>query len=187
MQTPLAKSYARLALIALMGLGGALAQVNSSPPDNQQVLDRCQAVFSSLRPQFMYAERVGQGGFAVRLVLGTSGALVVRLTLDADLQPVQLGLEDSALQPLRPVADRNRILAALQRRFDNLGQNLNLGNWFVGEPRGYRCFITHQGRVVGVFRLNLRFEPLSDPRWFLVYSRSALRYPLEVPALQPRP
>jgi hypothetical protein len=190
-QTLRTQTCARFVLFALIGVGWALsqalAQLTPNPlPDNQQVLDRCQAVFSALRPQFMYAERVGQGGFAVRLVLGANGNSVVRLTLDSELQPIQMGLEDTALQPIRPLADRNRILTVVQRRFANLGQNLNLGNWYVGEPRGFRCFITHQGRVVGVIRLNLRFEPLGDPRWYNVYMRSIVRYPLEMPAVQPR-
>lgn len=166
--------------VALWGWGWA----QGNQPDNLQVLDRCQAAFGALRPQFMYAERV-KGGFLVRLVLGWNGIPATRLTLDSDLQAVQLGLEDSAVQAIRPVVDRNRILTVVQNRFDGLGRELSVGNWFVGEPKGYRCFVTLRGRVVGVVRLNLRFEPLSDPRWYNIYSLALLRYPVNPPVVLP--
>lgn len=178
----------RLLSMAVCVLGLCLAQndfnegAQSSDP---KILDRCNQVFTNLQPQLLYLERAKPDRFWIRLVLGVNGLPLSLLTLSVDLNPVPLGLEDIALQALRPVVDRNRILKFVGGRFPTLANGLSLGNWTVTEPKGYRCFLTYQGRVVGVIRLTERLLPRPDPRWVNQYRRSPLRYPVEEPALQP--
>jgi hypothetical protein len=149
------------------------------------VLERCQALFQTLRPQFAYAERVAPQRFLLRVVLGADSLPVSRLTVNIDLIPVPLGLEDIAVVAFdRPAQDALRLRNQLARRFEGVVQTLNLGNWYVSEPRGYRCFLTHQGRVVGVLVLGRNLEPLSDPRWPVAYQRSPVRFPVLEPAIR---
>lgn len=163
-------------LLVLAGSSG-LAQSN-----DPAVLDRCQAVFQSLRPQFAYAERAAPQRFFLRVVLGVGGLPVTRITVNIDLTPVPLGLEDIAVVALeRPLQDALRLRNQLARRFEGALQNINLGNWHVVEPRGYRCFLTFQGRVVGVLVLGRNLEPFSDPRWLAAYQRAPVRFPPEIP------
>ncbi len=168
-----------VALVAAVGASG-LAQ--SSEP---AVLERCQAIFQTLRPQFAYAERAAPQRFFLRVVLGSDGLPVTRITVNIDLIPVPLGLEDIAVVALeRPLQDAVRLRNQLARRFEGGVQNLNLGNWYVVEPRGYRCFLTFQGRVVGVLLLGRNLEPLSDPRWLVAFQRAPVRYPAVEPVVR---
>ncbi|MCX7600751.1 MAG: hypothetical protein N2Z75_02295 [Meiothermus sp.] len=165
--------------LGVWGVGVAWAQAGEPP-----VMERCQALFQGLRPQFAYAERVAPQRFLLRVVLGQENTPVVRLTVNIDLAPVPLGLEDIAVVAFdRPVQDALRLRNQL-RRFDGVMQTLNLGNWYVSEPRGYRCFLVHQGRVVGVLGLGRNLEPLSDPRWLAAYQRSPARFPAVEPAIR---
>lgn len=162
-------------LVVLAGASG-LAQSN-----DLAVLDRCQAVFQSLRPQFAYAERAAPQRFFLRVVLGSDSLPIVRITVNLDLVPVPLGLEDIAVVALeRPVQDAVRLRNRLAQRLEGVSQSLSLGNWYVAAPTGYRCFLTYQGRVVGVLLLGQNLEPISNPRWLVVYQRSAVRFPLEL-------
>lgn len=169
--------------LLLLGLWGwALAQGDTLPDSqSQQSLDRCQAVFSELRPQFLYAERAGVDRFFIRVVLGRGGLPLVRMTVSLELTPVPLGLEDIAVQP-RPTLDAQRFYNFVSRRFEAIMRDLNLGNWITIEPRGYRCFLLYQGRQVGVLLLNRRYEPIPTLRWFLAYQRAPFKYPAELPA-----
>ncbi len=172
--------WAILPTIAIWIWGfGALGLAQPSDP---LVLDRCQAVFQTLRPQFAYAERAAPQRFYLRVVLGAEGLQLARITVNFDLVPVPLGLEDIAVVAFeRPVQDALRLRNQFIRRFEGASQNINLGNWYVVEPRGYRCFLTYQGRVVGVFRLGEDLAPVSDPRWLAAYQRSQVRFPLVEP------
>ncbi|WP_337868710.1 hypothetical protein [Meiothermus sp.] len=166
----------------LLVLAGASGLAQSNDP---AALDRCQAVFQSLRPQFAYAERAAPQRFFLRVVLGLDGLPVTRITVNIDLTPVPLGLEDIAVVALeRPLQDALRLRNQLARRFEGVLQNINLGNWYVVEPRGYRCFLTFQGRVVGVLVLGRDLEPLSDPRWLAAYQRSPVRFPAIEPVIR---
>lgn len=150
-----------------------------------RVMDRCQAVFQTLSPQFAYAERIAPQRFLLRVVLGVDGLLVARISVNVDLTPVPLGLEDTAVVAFdRPIQDALRLRNQIARRFEGVLQAINLGNWYVTEPRGYRCFLTHQGRVVGVLVLRRNLEPLSDPRWLAAYQRSPVRFPAGEPAIR---
>lgn len=162
-----------------------LGTLGWAQPSEPPVMDRCLALFQTLRPQFAYAERVAPQRFLLRVVLGAEGLPVSRLTVNIDLAPVPLGLEDIAVVAFdRPVQDALRLRNQLARRFEGVAQTLNLGNWYVSEPRGYRCFLTHQGRVVGVLALGRNLEPLSDPRWLAAYQRSPVRFPAVEPAMR---
>lgn len=142
------------------------------------VLERCQGVFQALRPQFAYAERVAPQRFLLRVVLGTGEAALARLTVNIDLRPVPLGLEDIAVVALeRPLQDAIRLRNRLSQGLGDLPQSLSLGNWYVAVPTGYRCFLTHQGRVVGVLLLGQNLEPIPNPRWLIAYQRSPVRFP----------
>jgi hypothetical protein len=154
-------------------------------PSDLPVMNRCLTLFQTLRPQFAYAERMAPQRFLLRVVLGADGVPVSRLTVNIDLRPVPLGLEDIAVVAFdRPVQDALRLRNQLARRFEGVAQTLNLGNWYVSEPRGYRCFLTHQGRVVGVLVLGPDLEPLSDPRWLAAYQRSPVRFPAAEPVIR---
>jgi hypothetical protein len=155
----------------LVALVLSLAQAQSET----QVLEACQTVFVGLKPQFMYAERAGVGRFLFRAALGVEATLS-RITLSADWVPVPVGLEDIAVQPLR-LTERARIQSLAKNRLASVTAEINLGNWVVQEPKAYRCFLVHRGRVVGWFRLNLRLRPIADPRPGLAYQRSPMRYP----------
>jgi hypothetical protein len=160
-----------------------LAALGWAQPSDPPVLDRCQAISQNLRPQLAYAERAAPQRFFLRLVLGADGLPVSRITVNIDLTPVPLGLEEIAVLVLeRPVQDALRLRGMLARHFDRALQNISLGNWYVVEPRGFRCFLTFQGRVVGIIRLNPNLEPLSDPRWLQAYRRSPVRFPAVEPA-----
>ncbi|MGK0618543.1 hypothetical protein [Meiothermus cerbereus] len=166
----------------MLVVAGAAGLAQSHDP---AVLDRCQAIFQTLRPQFAYAERAAPQRFLLRVVLGSDGFPVSRITVNIDLTPVPLGLEEIAVVALeRPAQDAVRLRNQLARRFANVLQNINLGNWYVVEPRGYRCFLTFQGRVVGVLALGRNLEPLSDPRWLTAYQRSPVRFPAVEPAIR---
>lgn len=142
------------------------------------VLERCQGVFQALHLQFAYAERIAPQRFLLRVVLGTGEAALTRLTVNIDLRPVPLGLEDIAVVALeRPVQDAVRLRNRLAQRLEDLPQSLSLGNWYVAAPTGYRCFLTHQGRVVGVLLLGQNLEPIPNPRWLVAYQRSPVRFP----------
>lgn len=162
----------------LMVLTGALG---FAQPNGQAVLDRCQAVFQTLRPQFAYVERSAPQRFFLRVVLGSDSLLIVRITVNLDLVPVPLGLEDIAVVTLeRPVQDAVRLRNRLAQRLEGVSQSLSLGNWYVVAPTGYRCFLTYQGRVVGVMLLGQNLEPISNPRWLTTYQRSPVRFPPEL-------
>ncbi len=162
-----------------------LATLGWAQPSDPLVLDRCQAIFQTLRPQFAYAERAAPQRFFLRVVLGSEGLPVARSDVNFDLTPVPLGLEDIAVVALeRPLQDALRLRNQLARRFEGVLQNINLGNWYVAEPRGYRCFLTFQGRVVGVLVLGRSLDPLSDPRWQAAYQRSPVRFPAVEPVIR---
>ncbi|MCX7783021.1 MAG: hypothetical protein N2318_05190 [Meiothermus sp.] len=173
-------------ILSTLGLWAwGLAALGWAQPSDPPVMDRCQALFQSLRPQFAYAERVAPQRFLLRVVLGVDGLPVSRLTVNIDLTPVPLGLEDIAVVAFdRPVQEALRLRNQLAQRFDSVLQTLNLGNWYVSEPRGYRCFLTHQGRVVGVLVLGRNLEPFSDPRWLAAYQRSPVRFPAVEPVIR---
>lgn len=162
-------------------LGSGLAQGAVPVPENQPPLDRCQSVFSELKPMFLYAERLAPERFLIRGVLGQAGLPLARVTLSGNFEPVPLGLEDLAVQVVRPALDRGRLLAQATRLFDSLGQGIALGNWYTQEVRAYRCYLTYQGRVVGVIRLNFNLQPIPDPRLTQAYRRAPLRYPALLP------
>ncbi|GIW33056.1 hypothetical protein [Meiothermus sp.] len=163
----------------------SLGALGWAQPSDPLVMERCMTLFQNLRPQFAYAERAAPQRFLLRVVLAADGVPVSRLTVNIDLTPVPLGLEDIAVVVVdRPVQDALRLRNQLARRFEGVTQTLNLGNWYVSEPRGYRCFLTHQGRVVGVLVLGRNLEPLSDPRWLAAYQRSPVRFPVLEPAIR---
>ena len=171
----------RYLLLVIVGLWGwALAQPGNTLPDNQQALDRCNGVFGELRPLFLYAERAGGERFFIRLVLGRDRIPLVRMTVSLEITPVPLGLEDIAVQYDRPNLDRPRIYNLIAQRFEAVMRDINLGNWVVNEPRGYRCFLRYQGRQVGVLLLNRRYEPIATLRWWLAYQRAPLKYPTDL-------
>ncbi len=157
---------------------GVWGWAQSSEPG---VLERCQGVFQALHLQFAYAERVAPQRFLLRVVLGAGEASLTRLTVNIDLRPVPLGLEDIAVVVLeRPVQDAVRLRNRLAQSLEGVPQSLSLGNWYVAAPTGYRCFLTHQGRVVGVLLLGPNLEPIPNPRWRAVYQRSPVRFPPEL-------
>ena len=112
------------------------------------------------------------------MLLGSDGLPVARMTVNMDLTPVPLGLEDIAVVALEcPIQDALWLRNQFVRRFEGVLHNLNLGNGYVVEPRGYRCFLTFQGQVVGVLVLGRSLESLSEPRWLAAYPRSPVRFP----------
>jgi len=174
-----------LGLVLFLGFG--LAQSVMPVPDNQQPLDRCHLVFSQLKPMFLYAERLAPERFLIRGVLGQVGLPLTRITLSGDLTPVPLGLEDLAVQVVRPFLDRGRLLNQASKLFDTLGQGIALGNWYTQELRAYRCYLTYQGRVVGTIRLDFNLQPVPDLKLVQAYRRAPLRYPaLEPVGLPPQ-
>ncbi len=168
-------------LLVLLGLG--LAQ--SVLPSPNSPLDSCQAVFSELRPMFIYAERLAPERFLIRGVLGRGNLPLTRITLSGDLTPVPLGLENLAVQVVRPLLDWDRLLAQASRLFGGLGEGINLGNWYTQELRAYRCYLTYRGRIVGIFRLGLNLQPIPQPRLVQAYRHSPLRYPALEPSNLP--
>lgn len=153
-----------------------------SQAGDQAVLERCRLVFQSLRPQFAYAERTAPQRFLLRVVLGSENLPMARITVNVDLIPVPLGLEDIAVVAIeRPLQDAMRLRNRLAQGLAGLPQSLSLGNWYVANPAGYRCFLTYQGRVVGVLMLGQSLEPLANPRLLAAYQRAPLRFPPEMP------
>lgn len=177
-------------LVLWVWVGSSFAQndtADTTQSSDPRVLAVCTRIFNTLRPQLLYIERANLDRFWIRAVMGVDGQPVAQLTLSIDLNPVPLGLEDVALQIIRPLVDRKRILNFVGPRFSSIGNGLSLGNWTVNEPKGYRCFLTFQGRVVGVIRLNERLAPRSDARWVNLYRRSPLRFPVDEPVIQSPP
>lgn len=173
-------------LLALMGLALAQSLVPAPRPETPGALSRCQEVFSGLKPLFLYAERLAPERFLIRGVLGNGGLPLTRITLSGNFTPVPLGLEDLAVQAVRPALDRGRLLDQAARLFDGVGQGISLGNWYTQEVRAYRCYLTYQGRVVGVFRLDLNLQPISEPKLLQAYRRAPLRYPAFEPSSAPQ-
>jgi len=173
----------RLWVLLTLMLGWAQAQ-----PDNQQALNRCQAVFSDLKPQFLYLERAGEERFFIRVVLGRTWVPLVRMTVSIELTPVPIGLEDLAVQYPRSNFDPKRFVNFVERRFEAIMQDVNLGNWITLEPnaRSYRCFLLYQGRQIGVLRMTRNYQPIPELRLIQAYRRAPLRYPLLEPANPPQ-
>lgn len=171
--------------VVVLGLGLAQSVMPVPRPDNQGPLDRCQDVFSGLKPLFLYAERLAPERFLIRGVLGQGGLPLTRITLSGNFAPVPLGLEDLAVQVVRPILDRGRLLDQAARLFDGLGQGISLGNWYTQEVRAYRCYLTYQGRVVGAFRLDLSLQPIPNSKLLQAYRRAPLRYPALEPLTSP--
>ncbi|MBI5812213.1 hypothetical protein [Allomeiothermus silvanus] len=143
-----------------------------------EYLSRCQEVADNLRFQFMYLERVSENRWLLRVVLGRAGFALTRLTLDALAEPVQIGLEDLAQALTRQDSPPDpQLLRRFTNRLQRLQRELNLANYVVLEPRGYRCFLTYLGRVVGILRFTQNNFPRPEPRWREAYLRAAVRYP----------
>lgn len=164
----------RRVLAALLGLtlGWGWAQ-----DFNAEYLSRCQEVADNLRFEFMYLERASENRWLLRVVLGRAGFALTRLTLDALAEPVQLGLEDLAQALTRQKGPDPQLIRRFTNRLPRLQRELNLANYVVLEPRGYRCFLTYQGRVVGILRFTPNNLPRPEPRWREAYLRAAFRFP----------
>lgn len=164
--------------VLLMVFAGVFGLAQSG---DQAVLERCRLVFQGLRPQFAYAERTAPQRFLLRVVLGSDGLPIARITVNIDLIPVPLGLEDIAVVAIeRPAQDAVRLRNRLAQGLEGWPRSLSLGNWYVTNPAGYRCFLTYQGRVVGVLMLGRGLEPIPNPRLLAAYQRSPVRFPSEI-------
>lgn len=118
----------------LLALG--LAQA----PGPEAVLRVCEEVLRGLEVQAAYRE-----GGRLLLVLGEKRPYLV------------LGLEEGRLFPY-PGPPRGRRVAR-----PALVLELTLARRVLEGPRGYRCFLLHRGRVVGVLRLDPGLNPLALP------------------------
>lgn len=163
-------------ILALLGL----AHAQSFSPDSN--LRRCQAVFKELRPAVLYGDKVAEGRFLFRLILTQKLRPVVRITLDGSFEPVPVGLEELA-RPfvLKPQAVRE-LQAQVRKRLETLRGEITLANWMAQQgEKGYRCFITYKGRVVGVLQMSSFQPPMAFQEWFDAYKEARLRWPATPP------
>jgi hypothetical protein len=162
----------------LLSLAPGLAQEHQTTPlVAEQVLEVCQQALGELEPLFIYTQPLDQKRLLVRLVLGLASRPVVRLTLDAQGEPVTNGLETAAPvdRPGRG-ADPQFLLRYLDR-LDSLRPQLLLANWVLPEQRGHRCFVVYRGRVVGILRLSSHQQVISQPSWRIEFQQSRIRWP----------
>ena len=174
----------------LLSLAPGLAQgYPGSPPAPAAapILEVCQQTLGRLEPLFMYTQPLDQKKLSIRLVLGIDNRPVIRLTLDAQAEPVANGLE-VAYPVERPAqgTDPQFWLRYLER-LEALLPQLLLANWILPEQRGYRCFVVYRGRIVGVLRLTNRQQVLAQPHWRMEFQQSRIRWPAQREALPDPP
>lgn len=166
-------------VLALLGLAWAQTLRET------EALNRCQRIFSDIRPLVAYTEEVQGSGLLLRVILGRPGQWIVRLTFDGSGELVPMGLEEVA-PPLIP-AQRVQLETLLRSRLLSLFQDINLASWAISEDAGFRCVVVHKGRWVGLIRLSRNLRPLPNPEWNAVARLARLRLQLQgVPSTEPQ-
>lgn len=168
-----------MGLWIVLGLGWAQA------PTEAQVLNRCQRIFDDIRPLLAYTEEVAGRGQLTRIILGRPGQWLVRLTLDATGDLVPMGLEEfvPTLPQVRPALMEN----LLRRRLIRLFQDIALASWTTADTEGFRCVVVHNGRWVGLLRLNRSLRPMVSPEWNAAARLARMRWPLaSIPTTEPQ-
>lgn len=173
-------------VVCLWLMGVVLGQEETPTPSYPQALAVCQAAYQQLRPLYLYAERLPGGKVVMRLVLGIRGIPLVRLSLDGQAEPIPAGLEGMASGIGTNSSTPNQVLRAYVERLDRLRNELFLANWFTPEVRGYRCFLTYQGQVVGILRVAANNLPRPEPKWRETYLSAPLKWPAQPVLAEPR-
>ncbi|MFN3179945.1 MAG: hypothetical protein ACK4G4_03960 [Thermus sp.] len=133
-----------LGVFLLLALGG-WAMGEEGPkgfgPSAEEALARCLKVVRTLEVQALYRE-----GDTLVLALGQAeGRPLLLLALEGGRPMPYMG-------PIRGKPMRKRPFFFLRE--------LSLARRVLVLPEGYRCFVLHRGRVVGVLRLGLDLAPL---------------------------